>query len=143
MVGSNSDKTTPGVHPVGALRTVLRWQIVATGVLTLLAAILWGFHGAVSAMLGGAINLVAGAVYGWRATRVEARTAGDAVVTLLRAWGMKVLLIVVGLFLVLRFYKGIVPAAFIVAFVVTVGVFAAAVAVGDANKQSPRRTGDE
>ena len=143
MVGSNSEETTPGVHPVGALRTVLRWQLIAVGVLTLLAAFLWGFHGAVSAVLGGAINVVAGAVYGWRVTRVEARTAGDAVVTLLRAWGIKVLLIIVGLFLVLRFYKGIVPAAFIVAFVVTVGVFAAAVAVGDANKQAPRAPGEQ
>ena len=132
-----------GVHPAGALRTVLRWQLVATGVLTLVAALLWGLHGAVSAGLGGVINVVAGAAYGWRVTRVEARTAGDAVVTLLRAWAIKVLLIVVGLFLVLRFYKGIVPAAFILAFVVTVGVFAAAVAVRDANKEAPRTTGEQ
>ena len=132
-----------GVHPAGALRTVLRWQLIATAVLTLVAALLWGLHGAVSAGLGGAINVVAGAAYGWRVTRVEARTAGDAVVTLLRAWAIKVLLIVVGLFLVLRFYKGIVPAAFILAFVVTVGVFAAAVAVRDANKEAPRTTGEQ
>ena len=109
----------------------------------LVGALLWGFHGALSAALGGVINLVAGAVYGWRVTRVEARTAGEAVVTLLRAWGIKLLLVVVGLFLVLRFYKGIVPAAFILAFVVTVGVFAAAVAVSDANKQSPGPTGEQ
>ena len=133
----------PGVHPVAALRTVLRWQLLATGVLALVAALLWGLHGAISAGLGGAINVVAGAAYGWRVTRVEARTAGDAVVTLLRAWGIKVLLIIVGLFLVLRFYKGIVPAAFILAFVVTVGVFAAAVAVSDANKQAPGPSGDQ
>jgi ATP synthase protein I len=106
------------------------------------SAFLWGFHGAVSAALGGAINLVAGSAYGWRATRVEARTAGEAVMTLLRAWAIKVLLVVVGLFLVLRFYKGIVPAAFILAFVVTVAVFAAAVAVGNANKQAPPPGGE-
>ena len=63
--------------------------------------------------------------------------------TLLRAWAIKVLLIIVGLFLVLRFYKGIVPAAFILAFVVTVGVFAAAIAVSDANKQAPRAPGEQ
>jgi len=134
---------TPGKPSVAALRTVLRWQLAAIGVLALVAAFPWGFHGAVSAVLGGAINLVAGAVYVWRVTRVETRTAGDAVATLLRAWGIKVLLIVVGLFLVLRFYKGIVPAAFLVAFVVTVGILAAAVAVGDANKQAPRPTGEQ
>ena len=138
-----SSPTQPGVHPVVALRKVLRWQLIATGALMLVGALLWGFHGALSAALGGVINLVAGAVYGWRVTRVEARTAGEAVVTLLRAWGIKLLLVVVGLFLVLRFYKGIVPAAFILAFVVTVGVFAAAVAVSDANKQSPGPAGDQ
>ena len=125
------------------IRTVLRWQLIATGVLTLAAAFVWGFHGAVSAALGGLINLVAGFVYGWRVTRVEARTAGEAVATLFRAWGIKVLLIVVGLFLVLRFYKGIVPAAFLVAFVVTVGLFAAAIAVDDTNKQATRPTGEQ
>ena len=134
---------TPGVHPAAALRTVIRWQVIATGVLTVAAALVWGLHGALSAALGGLLNIVAGAVYVWRVTRVEARNAGDAVVTLLRAWGIKVLLIVVGLFLVLRFYKGIVPAAFILAFVVTVGVFAAAVAVSDANKQAPRPPGEQ
>lgn len=145
MAGTDSqvNAAKPGVHPVAALRTVLRWQLIATGVLTLVGAFLWGFHGAVSAALGGAINLGAGAVYGWRVTRGEARTAGEVVVTLLRAWGIKVLLIVVGLFLVLRFYKGIVPAAFILAFVATVGVFAAAIAVSDANKQAARPTGEQ
>lgn len=145
MAGSDREgfAATPGVHPAAALRKVLRWQVVATGVLTLVCALLWGLHGAVSAALGGAINLAAGAAYGWRVTRVEARTAGEAVVTLLRAWAIKVLLIVVGLFLVLRFYKGIVPAAFILAFVVTVAVFAAAVAVSDANKQAPRPPGEQ
>lgn len=131
---------TQSIKPI---RTVLRWQIIATGVFTLAAAFVWGFHGAVSAALGGLINLVAGAVYGWRVTRVEARTAGEAVTTLFRAWGIKVLLVVVGLFLVLKFYKGIVPAAFLVAFVVTVGIFAAAIAVDDANKPATRPTGEQ
>ena len=145
MAGSDPQGVAagPGVHPVAALRKVLRWQLVATGVLTLVGAFLWGFHGAVSAALGGAINIVAGATYGWRVTRVEARTAGEAVMTLLRAWAIKVLLVVVGLSLVLKFYKGIVPAAFILAFVVTVAVFAAAIAVGDANKQAPRAPGGQ
>jgi ATP synthase protein I len=125
------------------IRTVLRWQLIATGALTLAAAFIWGFHGAASAALGGVINLVAGFAYGWRVTRVEARTAGEAVATLFRAWGIKVLLIIVGLFLVLKFYKGIVPAAFLVAFVVTVGLFAAAIAVDDANKQATRPTGEQ
>jgi ATP synthase protein I len=112
-------------------RIVLRWQLIATAVLTLVAALLWGRDGAVSAALGGAVNLVAGAIYGWRVARVESGTAGEALVTMFRAWGTKVLLIVVQLWLVFSLYRDIVHAAFIAAFVVTVGVFAAAIAVRD------------
>jgi ATP synthase protein I len=113
-------------------RIVLRWQLIATAVLTLVSAIPWGGDGALSAALGGAVNIVAGAVYGWRVTRGEARTAGEALATMFRAWGIKVLLLVGQLVLVLSLYKDIVHAAFFAAFVVTVGVFAAAVAVRDA-----------
>jgi F0F1-type ATP synthase assembly protein I len=113
-------------------RIVLRWQLIATALLALLAAIPWGGDGALSAALGGAVNIVAGAAYGWRVTRGEARTAGEALATMFRAWGLKVLLIVAQLVLVLSLYGDIVHAAFFAAFVVTVAVFAAAVAVRDA-----------
>jgi ATP synthase protein I len=115
-------------------RIVLRWQLMATVVLTLVSAIPWGIDGAVSAALGGAVNIVAGGVYGWRVTRGEARTAGETLATMFRAWGIKVLLIVVQLVLVLSLYREIVHAAFFATFVVTVGVFAAAVAVSDAGE---------
>ena len=113
-------------------RIVLRWQVIATAVLSLVSAALWGGDGALSAALGGGVNIVAGGVYGWRVTRGEARTAGEALATMLRAWGIKVLLIVAQLVLVLSLYRDIVHAAFFAAFVVTVAVFAAAVAVRDA-----------
>jgi F0F1-type ATP synthase assembly protein I len=113
-------------------RIVLRWQLIAGAVLTLVAALLWGKDGAVSAALGSAINVVAGSVYAWRVSGSGTRTAGEALVTMFRAWGIKVVLIVSQLWLVLSLYEGIVHAAFFAAFVVTVGVFAAAVAVSDA-----------
>jgi len=113
------------------IRTVLRWQLIATVVLSLLALVLWGAHGAVSAALGGLVNLVAGAVYGWRVSQSEARTAGEALRTMMKAEGMKILLILAGLWAVLTAYKEIVHAAFFVAFVITVGIFAAAIAVRD------------
>ena len=117
-------------------RIVLRWQLIATAVLTLVSAIFWGGHGAISAALGGAVNIVAGGVYGWRVTRGEARTAGEALATMFRAWGIKVLLIVAQTVLVLSYYRDIVHAAFFAAFVVTVAVFAAAVAVSDAKEEN-------
>lgn len=117
------------------IRTVLRWQLIVTVVLSLLALILWGANGAVSAALGGIVNLVAGSVYGWRVSQSEARTAGEALRTMMKAEGMKIVLIIAGLWLVLANYKEIVHAAFFVAFVITVGVFAAAIAVRDPGEE--------
>ena len=125
------------------IRIVLSWQVAVTAVLSLGAALLWGRDGAISAALGGAINFVAGGIYGWRIAQGEARTAGEALATLFRAWGIKVLVIVCGLWLVLELYQGIVAAAFFTAFVVTVAVFAAAIAVADApDNKSPRPAGE-
>jgi F0F1-type ATP synthase assembly protein I len=118
----------PRLRPI---RIVLSWQLIATLALTLLGALLWGRDGALSAALGGAINLVAGWVYGWRISQGEARTAGEALAMLFGAWGMKVLLIVAGLVSVLSIYKDIVHAAFFLTFAITVGIFAAAIAVDE------------
>jgi ATP synthase protein I len=114
------------------IRTVLRWQVIVTAALTMVAALLWGRDGALSAALGGAVNIAAGWVYGWRVSQGVARTAAEALRTMFRAWGMKVALIVILLWTVLSNYRDIVHAAFFAAFVVTVGVFAAAIAVRDA-----------
>ena len=122
------------------IRIVLWWQVIATVSLTLAAAIPWGVNGAISAALGGAVNIVAGGVYGWRAAQGEARTAGEALRTIFRAEAIKVLLILVGLWLVLSSFKDIVHAAFFASFVVTVAVFAAAIAVRDTD-ENPRPAG--
>jgi ATP synthase protein I len=114
------------------IRIVLKWQVIVTAALTMVAALLWGRDGALSAALGGAVNIVAGWVYGWRVSQGVARTAAEALRTMFRAWGMKVALIVILLWTVLSNYRDIVHAAFFAAFVVTVGVFAAAIAVRDA-----------
>ena len=119
---------SPQLRPI---RTVLRWQAIATAALTIAAALLWGLDGALSAALGGCVNIVAGWVYGWRVSQGRARSAGEALRTMFRAWGMKVLTIVALLVAVLSSYRGIVHVAFFAAFVVTVGVFAAAIAVRD------------
>ena len=123
----------PQMRPI---RIVLRWQLVATAVLTLVALLLWGRDGALSAALGGAVNLAAGWVYGWRVSQGEARTAGEALRTMFRAEAMKVLLIIAGLWLALTQYRDIVHAAFFAAFVVTVGIFAAAIAVRDPEEKT-------
>jgi ATP synthase protein I len=118
------------------IRIVLRWQVIVTAALTLVAGFLWGRDGAFSALLGGAVNIVAGGVYGWRVSRREARSAGEALATMLRAEGMKIVLIIAGLLVVFTQYKDIVHVAFFATFVITVGVFAAAIAVRDEDNKT-------
>lgn len=118
----------PRLRPI---RIVLSWQLIATVALTALGALLWGRDGALSAALGGAINVLAGWVYGWRVSVREAHTAGETLALLFRAWGIKVLLIIAGLVMVLSLYKDIVHAAFLLTFAITVGLFAAAIAVDE------------
>ena len=120
--------SNPRLRPI---RIVLRWQVIVTAVLSLVAALLWGKDGAISAALGGAVNFVAGSVYGWWVSGSDARTAGEVLRTMLRAESLKVIAIVMQLWLVLSMYRDIVHAAFFIAFVVTVIVFAAAIAVRD------------
>ena len=119
--------------PPRPIRIVLRWQLIVTAVLTLVAALLWGREGAISAALGGG-----GAIWliGWRVAQGGARSAGEALRTALRAEAMKVLMIIAGLWLVLANYRDIVHVAFFASFVVTVGVFAAAIAVRDTEENN-------
>jgi len=117
------------------IRIVLRWQLIATTALSLLAFPIWGAHGAISAALGGLVNVVAGWVYGWRVSQGEPRTAGEVLGTMLKAEAVKVLLIIAQLGLVLVYYRDIVHPAFFIAFVVTVGLFAAAIAVREPGEE--------
>jgi ATP synthase protein I len=126
------------------IRIVRQWQVIVTAALTLVAALLWGRDGAISAALGGGVNIVAGWVYGWRVAQGEGRTPAEALRTMFRAEAIKVLLIVAGLWLVLSSYREIVHVAFFAAFVITVGVFAAAIAVRDTEENNiPRTSGDQ
>jgi len=108
------------------VRTVLRWQLWATAILTLAAGLISGVDGALSAALGGLVSVVAGAVSGLVAAKVRADSAGGVIVGALTAEGVKIVLIVILLGLVLMMYKGVVAVAFIGAFIVTLVIFALA-----------------
>jgi F0F1-type ATP synthase assembly protein I len=130
-----------GMRPI---RIVLRWQLAVTAVFALLGMVFWGRDGAASAALGGLINIAAGWVYGWRVSQGEAKSAGEALRTMFRAEAFKILLIIVGLWLVLQNYRDIVHVAFFATFVITIGVFAAAIAVRDTEEENmPGSSRDE
>ena len=112
------------------IRTVLRWQLYASLVLALVGGIWIGHDAALSALLGGLVNVTSGYVYGLFASkRSKGNTAGEVLRTLFRAEDSKIILIVMQLALVMMIYKDVVPLAFIGSFVVTVMMFGMAIIV--------------
>jgi ATP synthase protein I len=105
------------------IRTVLRWQLIATAALTLAGGLLAGVDGALSAALGGAVSVCAGWVSAVVAAKGKAQSAGEVLYGALRAEAVKIGLIVLLLWLVLATYDSVVPLALIGSFVVTVLIF--------------------
>ena len=111
------------------IRTVLRWQVYATVVVALAASLMVGWHGAISAVLGGGINQIADLAYALLVSGGGIRTAGNTLRALFRAEGVRILLIVFLLGWVLTGYKDVVHPALFLSFVVSVIVFRAAILV--------------
>jgi ATP synthase protein I len=108
------------------IRTVLRWQVVATAALTLLAWIVAGVHGALSAALGGAVSVVSGLASAVAVSLGRAQSAGEVLLAALGGEAVKIGLIVILLWLVLATYRDVVVPAFIGSFLVTAMIFAMA-----------------
>ena len=113
------------------IRTVLRWQLIATAILTLAGGILAGVDGALSAALGGAVSICAGWVSAVVASRGKAQFAGEVLISALMAEGVKIGLMVILLWLVLAAYDGVVAPAFFGSFIVTALIFGMAFFVRD------------
>jgi len=108
------------------IRTVLRWQLLVTAALTLLAGMVAGVDGALSAALGGAVSLCAGGVSAIVASLGDKQSAGGIVTGALRAEGIKIALIVGLLWLVLATYADVVAPAFFGSFIATILIFSMA-----------------
>ena len=108
------------------IRTVLRWQLFATLALALLCGVLAGVHGALSAVLGGAVSVGAGWIAAKVATKGKTESAGGVLVYALKAEGIKIGLIAVLLWLVLATYTEVVVLAFIGSFMATMLIFSMA-----------------
>jgi F0F1-type ATP synthase assembly protein I len=104
---------------------------MATLALAAVAAVWAGWQGALSAVLGGAVNIAAGAVFAVLIALNPSIDATGTVRTMLRAEAGKIIVIVLQLWLVLTNYHDVVHAAFFSAFVVTVLVTQAAILVQD------------
>ena len=117
------------------IRTVLKWQIVVTGAVAVIAGFWAGTQGMISAVLGGFINVAAGVAYAFLLGLGQGERAvpdaGTTLAAMFRAEAAKILVIVGGLWLVLSAYRDVVPAAFFTTFVITVIVFSMAFFVRD------------
>jgi len=116
------------------IRTVLRWQLAVTVVLTIAGGILAGVDGALSAALGGAVSMGAGWVSALVASAGKADSAGSVLVTALKAEGVKLGVIAILLGLVLTAYTAVVVPAFLGSFMVTVLIFSMAFFVREHNQ---------
>ena len=121
----------PNRPPGFPICRVAGWQAVATLAIAIVAGVWAGFHGALSAVLGGVVNIAAGAVFAVLIALNPSATAEGTVRTMLRAEAGKITVIVLQLWVVLTNYRDVVHAAFFSAFVVTVLVAQAAILVQD------------
>ena len=119
------------------IRVVLRWQFLATVALTLLAGVLAGAHGALSAALGGAVSISAGWASGMAATTGRVQSAGGVLVTALKAEGIKLGMIAFLLGLVLGVYAEVVVPAFLGSFMATALIFSMAFFVREHKQPRP------
>jgi ATP synthase protein I len=87
------------------IRMVLRWQGFVTLGLAVAGGLVSGGHGALSAALGGMVGILAAVGFAIVGSLGSNRDVGQALLQVIRAEAVKVLLIVVLLWLVLKVYK--------------------------------------
>lgn len=100
------------------IRKVLMWQLAVTAALAVLAGLLAGLPAAKSVCLGGFISIASGIAFGLMASR-QAPSAGTAIRNMLRAESVKIGVVVILFWLVLKAVSNIVPLALLGSFIVS------------------------
>ena len=113
------------------IRTVLKYQAIATLSIALVIGVVGGVHWGISGLLGGLISLLGGVTYGAMLSRVGNGSAENALVGMLRAESAKILVIVLLLWLVFAGYEDVFGAGFIGTFIITTLIFSLAVFIRD------------
>ena len=98
---------------------LLKWQVGITVAFAVIAGIVAGEHGAVSAVLGGLTNIFASIVYVVVANFGLSRTNGAGLWPLLRAELVKLVFIAIQLGVIIKFYDSLVLLAMFATFLVT------------------------
>ena len=116
------------------LNIVLRLQLFVT---LIAAIVIWFFlsiHGAVSAVLGGAVSVISSAAFAIIVSRHKGYTAEGTIRTALRAEAVKIILTVSMLWMVFNNYENVNAFAFIGTFILNVLVYSMALFVSDDTK---------
>jgi ATP synthase protein I len=115
-------------------RPVIGSQVLATIIIASIAAWFAGLHGAISAVLGGLISIIAGLVFvllAARSAESKGRSAGEALFAALKAEAVKLFLAILLLWLVLATYQQVVVVGLVGSFVVSILIFSMALFAGD------------
>jgi F0F1-type ATP synthase assembly protein I len=111
---------------IRSIRILLCWQAAGVVLFAVLGGLWAGRAGALSGALGAAINLVANFVYALMGGIVRPASAAGALIVIMRAEAFKIALILLQLFLAVKFYRELVVLPFVVAFIATALMFAIA-----------------
>lgn len=115
-------------------RPVIGLQVLATIIIASVAAWLAGIHGAISALLGGLISIVAGLVFvllAAKSAEAKGRSAGEVLFAALKAEAAKLFLAGLLLWLALALYQNVVVVGLLGSFVVSILIFSMALFAGD------------
>lgn len=123
--------TTPSYIQSKPFRLVVKCQLYVTALCALTAWWFAGVHGAVSAVFGGLVNIIAGLIYALVVSRSKLPTATSVLRTLARGEASKVLTIIVLMWIALNFYKEIETISFFSTFIITVMTFPVALLARD------------
>lgn len=122
------------------VRATLRWQAGATLGVALVAGVWVGIDGAISAVLGGLITVIAGIAFAIVVSIKNSPSAEATLVTMFLAEGAKIAAIILLLWVVITAYKDLVGVAFFTAFVITVLLNRVAFWVRSAEAGEPDKT---
>ncbi|MFM2397066.1 MAG: hypothetical protein RLZZ144_316 [Pseudomonadota bacterium] len=96
-----------------AFSEATKWQLIITASLTLISLSIAGINAALSALIGG-LSVIVGSYVGMKiAQGGRSNVAASVLIVLLKAEAIKIVMVTLLLFLVFKFYQGLVPLSLI------------------------------
>jgi len=120
-------------------RPAMRLQVLVTAVAALIGGWLAGVHGAISAAVGGLIGIAGSVAFALIATRSRAQSAGDVLVSAIKAEGAKLSLMIALLVVALTSYREAVKGALIGTFMVSAVIFGIGAFAAALNQEKPQK----